>query len=354
MIPIQNVYYMLSYAFQILMEQGYRSIETEHFDNVAELCASILCKGVSFQIKRGINREYIPKEEILAAAKGKIVISDSIKDQTILRKRLACKFDEFSADSYLNRIIKTTILYLIHSDISSIRKKELRKIIVYFSNVQTINIHKINWNQQYNRNNQTYQMLISICYLVVKGLLQTQSDGSLKIRDFFDEQRMCRLYEKFILEYFKKNYPELSANALQIPWQVDDGNKFLLPIMQTDICLSKDEKILIIDAKYYANIMQSKFDVLSINSNNLYQIFTYVKNKEAELHDIPHEVSGMLLYARTDEEIVPDNTYKMSGNKISVKTLDLNCDFQEIENQLNKIAFDFFGIIKADLEFRHG
>ena len=31
----------------------------------------------------------------------------------------------------------------------------------------------------------------------------------------------------------------------------------------------------------------------------------------------------------------------MSGNRISVKTLDLNCDFREIARQLNAIADAF-------------
>ena len=38
MIRIQNIYYMLSYAFQVLNEQGYKQVATEEFDNVAELC----------------------------------------------------------------------------------------------------------------------------------------------------------------------------------------------------------------------------------------------------------------------------------------------------------------------------
>ena len=59
MIPVRNIYYMLSYAFQVLSEQGYRNIATEQFENVAELCAAILSKGVSLQIKRGLGREYI-------------------------------------------------------------------------------------------------------------------------------------------------------------------------------------------------------------------------------------------------------------------------------------------------------
>ena len=89
--------------------------------------------------------------------------------------------------------------------------------------------------------------------------------------------------------------------------------------------------------------MQSQYDTHTLHSNNLYQIFTYVKNKDVEFGDKIHEVSGMLLYARTDETIQPDNSYMMSGNRISVKTLDLNRPFAEIAQQLNEIAEDYFG-----------
>lgn len=53
----------------------------------------------------------------------------------------------------------------------------------------------------------------------------------------------------------------------------------------------------------------------------------------------------MLLYAQTNDKIQPNNTYMMSGNKISVKTLDLNCEFSEISSQLNRIVSAHFGII---------
>ena len=46
----------------------------------------------------------------------------------------------------------------------------------------------------------------------------------------------------------------------------------------------------------------------------------------------------MLLYAKTDEDIQPDNVYQMSGNQISVKTLDLNLPFSDISRQLNDIV----------------
>ena len=54
MIPIQNIYYMLSYAFQVLNEQCYKNIATEQFNNTGELMAAILEKGIAIQIKRGL------------------------------------------------------------------------------------------------------------------------------------------------------------------------------------------------------------------------------------------------------------------------------------------------------------
>ena len=46
----------------------------------------------------------------------------------------------------------------------------------------------------------------------------------------------------------------------------------------------------------------------------------------------------MILYAKTTEEIVPDNSYMMSGNQIDIRTLDLGCEFSEIKRQLAEIA----------------
>ncbi|RYL93428.1 5-methylcytosine-specific restriction endonuclease system specificity protein McrC [Sporolactobacillus sp. THM7-4] len=347
MIAIQNIYYMLSYAFQVLNEQGYKNIATEEFDNTAELCAAILSRGIAVQVKRGLGREYIPQTESRAALRGKLEIADSIKNRTILKKQMICTYDEFSVNSYMNRIIKSTIMLLLHSDITKARKKELRKLMMYFSDVEELDLHHINWDIQYKRNNQTYRMLITICYLVVKGLLQTQSDGSTKLMDFLDEQRMSHLYEKFILEYYRREFPQITANASQIPWQLDNGEKEFLPIMQSDIMLHFQEKTLIIDAKYYNKTMQVQFNKRTLHSANLYQIFTYVKNKEAELKDQPHEVSGMLLYAQTDEDIFPGNEYQMSGNRICVRTLDLNQKFPLIADQLNTIAERYLGVKAA-------
>ena len=106
--------------------------------------------------------------------------------------------------------------------------------------------------------------------------------------------------------------------------------------------LSRKNDILIIDAKYYASTLQHYYATHKVRSEHLYQIFAYVKNKAAEFHDDLHRVSGMVLYAATQEEIQPDFVYQMRGNQISIKTLDLGRPFIDIANCLDRIVTEHF------------
>ena len=337
MIKIKNIYYMLSYAFQTLKENKYKSCQTEAFENIGDLFAEILIKGITSELKKGLGKEYITTQKQLTNPKGKFNITESIKNSAIQKKQIICEFDELTTNSYLNQIVKTTCILLLKSDISKVRKKNLKRLMFHFAEVDELNPFSINWKIRFNKNNQTYKMLIHICWLTIKGLIQTEHNGYLKINNFIDEQKMCRLYEKFILEYYKKEYKNLKVSSSQIKWDLDDENDLMLPIMQSDIMIETEEKVLIIDAKYYGHSVQKRYDKATLHSQNLYQIFAYVKNKKK----CGKLVSGMLLYAKTDELISPNNSYKMNGNNISVRVLDLNCDFEEIKKQLNDIIRDY-------------
>lgn len=348
-ILIKNIYYMLSYAFTPLTQGGYENVEKEEFENIHNLFAAILAKGIGRQLKQGLYREYVERTESLAVLRGKIDLNGTVKNKLTRQKVISCEFDELSENNLLNQIIKTTVMLLLRQkNVSPDHKSDLKKEMLFFSNVDLMEPTAIHWSSiRFQRNNNTYRMLIGICQLVLEGMLLTTDKGDYKLAAFIKPELMSRLYEKFILEYYNREHKELDAGASQIPWGLDDGIGTMLPVMQTDITLTQGEKTLIIDAKYYARTLQQHYDRMTIYSNNLYQIFTYVKNKEVELKDRPHEISGMLLYAKTDEETYPDNDYKMSGNKIGVHTLDLNMEFSEIRRQLDGIAERYFADVRT-------
>lgn len=350
-ILINNIYHMLSYAFQILTQDTYDDVAIESFDEMYDLLAAILAKGIGIQLKQGLYREYINRQEELSVLRGKINMSGTIKNQLVHKRVLTCDFDDLSENNLFNQIIKTTVILLLkNAKVKSKYKDDLKKKMLFFSNIDFLEPSSIRWSSiRFQRNNQTYRMLISICQLILEGMLMTTDIGEYRLASFIDEQRMCRLYEKFILEYYSRHYPELKVSASQIPWSVDDGVRTMLPMMQSDIHLQKGNTVLIIDAKYYSHTTQTQYDKHTLHSNNMYQIFTYVKNRDYEFGEEEHIVSGMLLYAKTEEEVQPNHVYQMHGNQISVRTLDLNLPFVDIAGQLNQIAESHFDLLERSM-----
>lgn len=337
-ILIHNIYYMLSYAFQVLRESNYESVASEAFEHIYDLFAAILEKGITKQLKQGLHKEYVTYNEDLSVLRGKIDLTKTIQHKIQRKQLLNCDYDVLSVNNLYNQIIKSTVLILLkQSSVQKEHRSQLKKAMLFFAEVDDIDPLAITWSTlKFHKSNQSYKMLLNLCYFVIEGLLLTNENGDYKLASFLDEQRMSSLYEKFILEYYRYHYPSYKVKSGQINWQIDDGVINYLPMMQSDIMISKGDRTLIIDAKYYSKSMQQVKENYkhTLHSQNLYQIYTYVKN-----YDNKHtgKVSGMLLYAKTDEMITPDATFQMDGNTISAKTLDLNLPFDQISNQLNKL-----------------
>lgn len=338
-IKVKNIYYMLSYAFRTLQEQAYQDVAAEEFEYAADMLAAILAKGISSQIKRGLCKNYIPRSETLSSPRGRIDLSTSIREQTMLSRKLACVYDSYEENTYFNQILKSAMLWLMKSDeVKAERKKSLRRLMLYFDNVDIIAPKSIRWKGlSYSKHNAAYKMLLNICYLAIQGLIQTDEKGSLKMAKYLDDRQMYALYEKFLLEYYRKHYPKLEPMPSGIDWNEDNGYLELLPKMKTDITLNYQGKTMIIDAKLYSEMLQynQAYHSATLRSSHMYQIFAYVKNK-----DINNDgsVSGVLLYAKTADEEDLNQTYLMGGNQIKVKSLDLNQEFDLIRKELDELV----------------
>ena len=82
----------------------------------------------------------------------------------------------------------------------------------------------IRWSSiRFTRNNQSYRMLLSVCQLVIDGMLLTDERGEMRLMTYIKPQYMERLYEKFILEYYRKECGLAQASSPQIKWALDDG-----------------------------------------------------------------------------------------------------------------------------------
>ncbi len=347
-ILIKNIFYMLTYAFRVLNQTNYENIKPEDFKDIFDLFGEILARGMSQQIKQGLHKEYVLKNDHLMTLKGKVDMLSSIRNKMNHKNYLACEFDELSENNLMNQIIKTTAVRLSkHKDV--IRSKaSLMKALRGFEKIDEVEMSSIPWSTlTFQRNNQSYRMLIYVCWFVLNRMLLSTEKGEYRMQQF-NENNMAMLYESFIREYYVKNYNHLHPQALHVDFnlqgEITSEALAFLPEMKTDITLSNDIKTLIIDAKYYKRIWQC-YDIEDPNTSktirnaHLYQIMTYVGNTDKQHIG---NVGGVLLYAQTGEQQFDLEFPGINGNPYIVRTLDLNTDFKEIRNQLNKLVDDYF------------
>ena len=334
---------MLSYAFQILKQADYEKVAAEQFDKIYDLFAAILAKGVARQLKHGLYREYVPIQENLSVMRGKLNISETVRLKAQCSDRISCEYDNFSENNLYNQVLKTTIYRLVHtSDVNKKQRQELKRLLLFFGNVDLIQTDHIQWNKLiYQKNNKNYEFLLNICYLVLTGLLQTTDKGKFRLMSFSDEH-MEMLFQRFVMEYYKQHHRKLRPKAQQIEWNITDGQEssmiHFLPKMKTDITLQKGDRALIIDTKYYTKIMAENYKI-TYRSAHLYQIFSYVKNMD---RNNTGNVSGLLLYAKTSENGLPNGERVGIGNNtIAVNVIDLNNDFKDIAGQLDEIVIQY-------------
>src|SRR5690625_1248880 len=182
-IPIRNIYYMLSYAYQTLNLGEYKQIGTEKFKNVKELYSEILLIGVPVLIRGGLSKDYISVEENSNVIKGKIDINSTIKKNALVNKKVAVVYDEFSEDILLNQIIKATLVYLSRSNQISRKKQRLfYGLLPYFTNVSDVELDLNLWkNVRYNRQNIRYQFIVDVCRYLYEQLLFDEDRKSTRL-----------------------------------------------------------------------------------------------------------------------------------------------------------------------------
>ena len=90
---------MLSYAFTNMIPDQEDEIAAEAFDNIHNLFAASLARGIGQQLKQGLYREYLNRTEDMPVMRGKIDMPGTIKNKLARKQVLTCEFDELSENN---------------------------------------------------------------------------------------------------------------------------------------------------------------------------------------------------------------------------------------------------------------
>ncbi len=332
-IPIENIYYLLCYAWNKLEEKERVAVSIDDCTELLDLFAKVIINASKLLLKRGIDHNYISNSLELAGVKGKLEFSQTVKSNLLFKQKTRCTFDEFSANILLNRVLVTTIYRLIRTKgLDKQLKKELKHLLWMFAGIESIELNASIFNSfPLNRNNRFYVFILNVCKIIYHNSLPSEEKGVFQFADFTrDDQKMNQLFEAFIRNFYR-------VKSEIIKWQFEyagTANYDYLPQMQTDITLENDREKIIIDAKFYRETMTLNYQEEKIKSANLYQLFSYLLNQENQGEKAIH-ATGILLYPTIDQDY--DLNYKYHQHFIFIKTVNLNTNWRNIEKRLKQI-----------------
>lgn len=345
-IPIENIYYLLSYSWNMLDEKKRVHVSTDGVTKLIDLLAKVLINSTRLLLKRGIEQSYVEYESEITGLKGKLCVSETFKTNIIDRQRTICRFDEFSPDVLFNQVLINTLRKLMYvRNLDRNLKEELRYLLWMFPEIKQIEIiNSIFKRIRFNRNNRFYCFVLNVCELVHNNLLPSEEKGSWNFTDFTrDEVKMYRLFESFVFNFYKIEFKShYKVRRESISWQFsyeDLSHSDFIPGMITDITLENDLGKIIIDTKYYQETLAERFERKKIKSANLYQLFSYLLNQENG-SDKSLNAAGILLYPQVEEAY--NFSYKYNNHPIYIRTINLNTRWNSVDERLREIVFHIY------------
>lgn len=280
--------------------------------------------------KKGLKSSYNNLEENLYVLKGKLIVSENIKNNFANKTRFYVSYDEYNNNRVENRIIKTTLKYLFNYTNIDVLKQKLNVLLTLFKNIDESKNIDLDFSKcTFSRDTENYSRIINWCKMFLKGLSFASTFGSNLGNSLLFP--MNKIFEVYIARLLKKN-----NDTYDVIVQGKDNTKFLFESSKAfrlipDIILKKkdkDEISLIIDTKWkVVNTDENN----SISQDDLYQMYVYAHK---------YNVNKIILLYPKSFDGNKDIQYVSKENdtyiSIYIRFIDL-FDINNVKNQLINI-----------------
>lgn len=288
-----------------------------------EIFISMFLEELSKLIKKGIKSDYISKSENLKFMKGKLKVSEQIKQNYIHRERFFMEYSEFSNGRIENRLIKTTLKFLYSKSKSNSNKKRIREFLFVFDEIKISHNIKVDFDKiKINRQIKDYEQTLLWC----KTFLLENSFSPYKGREIafallFD---MNLLFESYVGNYLKKKGLDvtLQDNKHHLAYLKGQGKFKLKP----DIVINskKNKNIVIADTKW--KILSEDKTYNGVSQADMYQLYAYgTKYSNCE--------NMYLIYPKSNEiKKVWYNYFQNEKNELNLKIIFFDLEKNELED----------------------
>ena len=193
--------HMLAVAHGLHVADGeLASLDTQRRD-LLELLIGLFAKRLLTAVRRGLPRRYVGHEDDLRLLRGRLNVIRQVTHLAARPDLLACRFDEFSEDTPLNRVLKAAVRRLARVARTAANARRLAELTARFEFTGD-SPDPLNEPVRLDRTNTTFHDLHRLARLFLTGDWQSTTGG--KATGFTLLFPMYELFEKFIGESLKR------------------------------------------------------------------------------------------------------------------------------------------------------
>ncbi|MGU8582902.1 McrC family protein [Clostridium perfringens] len=241
-----------------------------------EILAYLFSKKLQKELRKGVYGEYVYIEENINSLKGSLRVQEQIKNMASHSSKAFCRFEEFSRDNKLNKILS----FFVKEVMKNIKNRETLKLLRISEMIlgevdeRSITLNEVN-NFSFNRLNKPFEDAFTLGKMIVLGESALGNSGGNKA--YYILFKMNEIFEIYIgkllkeLLYKETVHMQHSKYKLLIKEESNRGVFKLIP----DIVIEKNgiERV-IIDTKWKS--VESKFNRHGVKREDLYQMYAYL------------------------------------------------------------------------------
>jgi 5-methylcytosine-specific restriction enzyme subunit McrC len=338
-IPIRNVYYLLCYAWHHAQAKELGDVAEEDFSTLPDLLGHALTTAFGRILRRGLDRNYVAREEEVPGVRGRIDLSVTLARNLAPRARTFCRFDELDYDILPNRIVKATLQALACMDgLDGGLRNRAALLYRKLDAVSDIRLRTGHFRRvQVHRNNRLYDFVLRLCRLIHDHVSIDEETGRTRFHDFRrDEAKMWQLFEDFVFAFYRQERPDFEVHRPQLRWNAvsSEEDARFLPVMRTDVVLEAADRAFIIDLKYYEKPLDRRHDQPKVHAGHLYQVNAYLESWAARGDRPPAE--AVLLYPVVEAPF--SLRYQLNGRAVRVASVDLGRRWEEIHGEMMRLV----------------
>ena len=328
-IPVRNIWLLLLYASQLYRElPASRRVEMENApDDIPELVAEILANAVERRLRRNLTAGYQRRQADLNRVRGRINLLRTESRQLLQRARVACVFDELTVDTPRNRYVRAALTHvagvvkephLQHRCRDLVLRLEMAGVTGYLDSSQarkTAPLANAGWVDSQER------QMLAAAQLASNLHIPTEQAGRspLPVADRRERQGW-QLYEDAVTGFYQVVLTERGWRVRAqsgIAWPMENptpGLPAIMPGMTRDIALESPNRRIVIDTKFAEIVSTGQYGNTTLKSDNIYQIYAYLRSQENAADPLSINSTGVLLYPSLGVDY--DESATVQGHRI--------------------------------------